>query len=100
MAGTIQSSINTMLGTIAGGAFGIRKTLEDRQKQALKKVEQEQEAKKAQQQRLRKSIILDKYGQNMMVPIKPEVTEKTTKPEPKKSILLGADGRNLTDGNK
>lgn len=33
----------------------------------------------------------------MMVPIKPEVTEKTTKPEPKKSILLGVDGRNLTN---
>lgn len=94
-----QSGINAMLGTVAGATFGIQKTLQDRQKEALKKVEQQQEAKKEQQQRLRKSIILDKHGQNIMVPIKPESTEKATKPEPKKSsILLGSDGRNLTYG--
>lgn len=41
MAGTIQSSINTMLGTIAGGAFGIKKTLQQRQEEANKKVKQQ-----------------------------------------------------------
>ena len=91
-----QSGINAMLGTVAGGAFAIGKTLQQRQEEANKKVKQQQEAKKEQKTRFKKSIILDKYGQNIMVPIKPETAEKTTKPEPKKSILLGADGGNLT----
>lgn len=48
MAGPIQSSINAMLGTVAGAAFGIKKTLQQRQQEQMKKVEQQQEAKKVQ----------------------------------------------------
>lgn len=43
-----QSSINAMLGSVAGAAFGIKKTLQDRQKESMKKVKQQQEAKKVQ----------------------------------------------------
>ena len=101
MAGTIQSSINQIIGQ-AGAAIGIGKTLVQRQQEQERKVKEKLEAKKKQQQRLRKSPILDKYGQNMMVPIKKEEAgEKATKPAPKKvSVLLGADGRNITSGNK
>ena len=96
MAGTIQSSINTMIGTVAGATFGIKKTLQQRQEEANKKVEQQRLAKKQQKTRFRKSILLDAQGQNIMVPIQPQ----QKKEEPKKSILLDASGRNLTDGNK
>ena len=43
-----QSGINAMLGTVAGGALAISKTLQDRQQEANKKVEQQRLAKKAQ----------------------------------------------------
>lgn len=43
-----QSGINAMLGTIAGGALAIGKTLQRRQEEANKKVEQQRMAKKAQ----------------------------------------------------
>ena len=94
-----QSGINAALGSVAGAAFGIQKTLQQRQEEQMKKVKAEQEAKKAQQQRFRKSPILDKYGQNIIVPVVPDGVENAAKPEPKKSsILLGADGRNLING--
>ena len=41
-----QSGINAMLGTVAGGAFAIGKTLQQRQQEANKKVEQQRLAKK------------------------------------------------------
>lgn len=44
----IQSSVNAMLGSVAGAAFGIQKSLEQRQEAANKKAEQMQEAKKTQ----------------------------------------------------
>lgn len=91
-----QSGINAMLGTVAGAAFGIKRTLQQRQEEANKKVEQQRLAKKQQNTRFRKSILLDAQGQNIMVPIQPQ----QKKEEPKKSILLDASGRNLTDGNK
>lgn len=43
-----QSGINAMLGTVAGAAFGISKTLEDRQKQATVKATEQKQAKKKQ----------------------------------------------------
>ena len=43
-----QSGINAMLGTVAGAAFGIQKTLQQRQEEANKKVEQQRLAKKTQ----------------------------------------------------
>lgn len=43
-----QSNINAMLGSVAGAAFGIQKTLQQRQEESLKKVKQQQEAKKTQ----------------------------------------------------
>lgn len=36
-----QSGINAMLGSVAGAAFGIKKTLQQRQKEQLKKVKQQ-----------------------------------------------------------
>lgn len=87
-----QSGINAALGSIAGAAFGIKKTLQQRQEEQMKKIKEQQEAKKEQQQRFRKSIILDAQGQNIMVPVQPE------KQEPKKSIILDSNGRNLTNG--
>lgn len=90
-----QSGINAALGSIAGAAFGIQKTLQQRQEEQLKKVKQVQEAKQEQKQRFRKSPILDAQGQNIMVPVTKQVTKAA---EGNKSILLGADGRNLTNG--
>ena len=43
-----QSGINAALGSIAGAAFGIQKTLQQRQQEANKKVEQQRLAKKTQ----------------------------------------------------
>ena len=43
-----QSGINATLGSIAGAAFGINKTLKQRQEEQMKKVKQVQEAKKTQ----------------------------------------------------
>lgn len=43
-----QSGINAALGSIAGAAFGIQKTLQQRQEESIKKVKQQQEAKKVQ----------------------------------------------------
>ncbi len=43
-----QSGINAMLGSVAGAAFGIQKTLQQRQEEANKKVKQQQVAKKTQ----------------------------------------------------
>lgn len=87
-----QSGINAALGSVAGAALGISKTLKQRQEEQMKKVQEQQEAKKIQQQRFRKSLILDKSGQNITIPVQPE------KQEPKKSIILDTSGRNLTNG--
>lgn len=43
-----QSGINAALGSIAGAAFGIQKTLQQRQEESIKKVQEQQEAKKTQ----------------------------------------------------
>lgn len=43
-----QSGINAALGSVAGAAFGIQKTLQQRQEEQMKKVKQQQEAKKTQ----------------------------------------------------
>lgn len=43
-----QSGINAALGSIAGAAFGIQKTLQQRQEEQMKKVKQQKEAKKTQ----------------------------------------------------
>lgn len=43
-----QSGINAALGSIAGAAFGIQKTLQQRQEEQMKKVKEQQEAKKTQ----------------------------------------------------
>lgn len=43
-----QSGINAALGSIAGAAFGIQKTLQQRQEEQTAKVKQVQEAKKRQ----------------------------------------------------
>ena len=43
-----QSGINATLGSIAGAAFGIQKTLQQRQEAAAKKVKQKQQAQKKQ----------------------------------------------------
>ena len=94
-----QAGINAALGTVAGAVLGVKKGLAERQKQANTKAAEVKKAKTEQKTRFRKSPILDKYGQNIMVPVNSEAGEKATKPESKKgSILLGADGRNLTNG--
>lgn len=36
-----QSGINAMLGSVAGAAFGISKTLKDRQEEQMKKVQEQ-----------------------------------------------------------
>ena len=87
-----QSGINAALGSVAGAALGISKTLKNRQEEQVKKVAEIQQAKKEQQQRFKQSLILDKSGQNLMVPIKKD------EPQQKKSIILDTSGRNLTNG--
>lgn len=90
-----QSGINAALGTVAGAAFGIRKTLKDRQEEALKKAKEKQEAQQEQKQRFRKSPILNKSGENIMVPIQSQ-TQQQKKEEPKPKIqLFGATGEKL-----
>lgn len=44
----IQSSVNAMLGSVAAGALGVKKTLQQRQEEQMKQVKQQQEAKKTQ----------------------------------------------------
>ena len=92
-----QSGINAALGSISVAAFGIKKTLQQRQEEQMKKVKEQQDAKQEQKNRFRKSPILNAQGQNIQVPVTKKETKAT---EDNKSILLGADGRNITNGNK
>ena len=63
-----QSGINAALGSIAGAAFGIQKTLQQRQEEQLEKVKQVQEAKK-KQQRTYKSFKKALYAQEDVAPL-------------------------------
>ena len=86
-----QSGINAALGSIAGAAFGIQKTLQQRQEEQMAKIEQQRLAKKEQKQRFRQSIILDAQGKNIQVPTTTE-KPKQQNDEKKPVTILGADG--------
>ena len=87
-----QSGLLAAAGSIAGAVGSVKKTLKQRQDDQMKKLAETKEAKQAQKQRFRQSLILDSSSQNLMVPIKKD------EPQQKKSIILDATGGNLTNG--
>ena len=82
---SIQGS---MLGAVGAIAYGI-KGLKERHAEANKKATETREAQKEQQQRFRKSPILNKLGENIMVPTQ-QLQQNDTKIQ-----LLDAKGGKL-----
>lgn len=98
-----QSGINAALGSIAGAAFGIQKTLQQRQEEQTTKVKEQQEAKKVQKRKFANYLNKQKTSLGGTVGDLPIAMQKAIakqySPAERKKLMNQMD-KEKTDGTK